>query len=139
VADFLRTFAMTIRPFSYTQLGLALAAGLALRLYFIVHFPFYAGDTKFYEELARNWMDHGVYGLLVMGQLVPVDMRTPGYPSFLAAIYFLLPRGDVDAGVFGFGDVRFDSVDCGAAGGCGAAPGGGDCGFVDDGALSFYG
>ena len=84
---------MNTRPFSYTQLGLALAAGLALRLYFIVHFPFYAGDTKFYEELARNWLDHGVYGLFVMGQLAPVDMRTPGYPAFLAAIYFLLGRG----------------------------------------------
>ena len=84
---------MNTRPFSYTQLGLALAAGLALRLYFIVHFPFYAGDTKFYEELARNWVDHGVYGLYVMGRLVPVDMRSPGYPGFLAAIYFLLGRG----------------------------------------------
>ena len=84
---------MSGRPFSYTQLGLALAAGLALRLYFIVHFPFYAGDTKFYEELARNWMDHGVYGLFVMGQLAPVDMRAPGYPAFLAVIYFLLGRG----------------------------------------------
>jgi hypothetical protein len=84
---------MNTRIFSYTQLGLALLAGLALRLYFIVHFPFYAGDTKFYEELARNWLDHGVYGLFVMGQLVPVDMRTPGYPGFLAAIYFLLGRG----------------------------------------------
>jgi hypothetical protein len=84
---------MNTRIFSYTQLGLALLAGLALRLYFIVHFPFYAGDTKFYEELARNWLDHGVYGLFVMGQLVPVDMRTPGYPGFLAAIYLLLGRG----------------------------------------------
>ena len=84
---------MSTRPFSYRQLGLALAAGLALRLYFIVHFPFYAGDTKFYEELARNWMEHGVYGLFVMGQLAPVDMRTPGYPAFLAAIYFLLGHG----------------------------------------------
>jgi hypothetical protein len=84
---------MNTRIFSYTQLGLALLAGLALRLYFIVHFPFYAGDTKFYEELARNWLDHGVYGLFVMGQLVPVDMRTPGYPGFLAATYFLLGRG----------------------------------------------
>ncbi|MFZ0523501.1 MAG: hypothetical protein WAL95_20915 [Candidatus Acidiferrales bacterium] len=84
---------MSGRPFSYTQLGLALAAGLALRLYFIVHFPFYAGDTKFYEELARNWMDHGVYGLFVMGQLAPVDMRAPGYPAFLAAIYFFVGRG----------------------------------------------
>ena len=70
-----------------------MAAGLTLRLYFIVHFPFYAGDTKFYEELARNWVDHGVYGLYVMGRLVPVDMRSPGYPGFLAAIYFLLGRG----------------------------------------------
>lgn len=70
-----------------------MAAGLALRLYFIVHFPFYAGDTKFYEELARNWLDHGVYGLYVMGQLAPVDMRTPGYPAFLAAIYLLMGRG----------------------------------------------
>ena len=84
---------MNQRIFSYTQFGLALLAGLALRRYFIVHFPFYAGDTKFYEELARNWLDHGVYGLFVMGQLVPVDMRTPGYPGFLAAIYFLLGRG----------------------------------------------
>jgi hypothetical protein len=84
---------MNTRIFSYTQLGLALLAGLALRVYFIVHFPFYAGDTKFYEELARNWLDHGVYGLFVAGQLVPVDMRMPGYPGFLAAIYLLLERG----------------------------------------------
>ena len=61
---------------------------------FIVHFPFYAGDTKFYTELARNWLDHGVYGLFVQGQLLPVDMRMPGYPAFLAAIYALLGRTD---------------------------------------------
>lgn len=62
-------------------------AGLLLRLFFIAHFPFVAGDTKFYEELARNWLHHGVYGLFVRGQLIPVDMRAPGYPAFLAAIY----------------------------------------------------
>jgi hypothetical protein len=84
---------MNQRIFSHTQLSMALLAGLALRVYFIAHFPFYAGDTKFYEGLARNWLDHGVYGLFVIGQLVPVDMRTPGYPGFLAAIYFLLGRG----------------------------------------------
>src|SRR5277367_3098455 len=78
---------MSARPFSYTQLGAALAAGLALRLFFILHFPFYAGDTKFYEELARNWLYYGVYGLFVNGQLLPVDMRMPGYPAFLAGIY----------------------------------------------------
>jgi hypothetical protein len=83
---------MSARPFSYTQLGLALAAGLALRLFFIWHFPFYSGDTKFYEELARNWLDHGVYGLYVRGALTAVDMRVPGYPAFLAAIYFVIGR-----------------------------------------------
>jgi hypothetical protein len=83
---------MSARPFSYTQLGLALAAGLGLRLFFIRHFPFYSGDTKFYEELARNWLDHGVYGLDVRGALTAVDMRVPGYPAFLAAIYFAIGR-----------------------------------------------
>jgi hypothetical protein len=83
---------MSARPFSYTQLGLAMAAGLALRLFFIWHFPFYSGDTKFYEELARNWLDHGVYGLYVRGALTEVDMRVPGYPAFLAAIYCVIGR-----------------------------------------------
>jgi hypothetical protein len=79
---------------SYKSLIAALLAGLALRLFFIAHFPFVAGDTKFYEELARNWLDHGVYGLFVNGQLVPVDMRVPGYPAFLAAIYRIFGRAN---------------------------------------------
>jgi 4-amino-4-deoxy-L-arabinose transferase-like glycosyltransferase len=83
---------MSARPFSCAQLGAALAAGLALRLFFIWHFPFYSGDTKFYEELARNWLEHGVYGLYVRGALTAVDMRVPGYPAFLAAIYFVVGR-----------------------------------------------
>src|SRR5271155_1920707 len=81
-----------IRLISYRHLAAALLAGLALRLFFITHRPFPAGDTKFYEELARNWLDHGVYGLFVRGQLTPVDMRLPGYPAFLAAIYAALGR-----------------------------------------------
>ena len=69
--------------------------GLALRLFFIARFPFYAGDTKFYEDLARNWLDHGVYGLFVNGRLMPVDHRMPGYPAFLAAIELIFGRGRV--------------------------------------------
>jgi len=79
-------------PISYGHLVAALLCGLALRLYFIIHFPFYSGDTKFYEELARNWLDHGVYGLFVNGQLMPVDQRMPGYPAFLAALYAMFGR-----------------------------------------------
>ena len=33
-----------------------------------------------------------MYGLYVRGVLTPVDMRVPGYPAFLAAIYFAIGR-----------------------------------------------
>jgi hypothetical protein len=83
---------MNSRLISNKQLTAATLAGLALRIFFIAHRPFSSGDTHFYEELARNWLDHGVYGLFINGQLMPVDMRMPGYPAFLAAIYALLGR-----------------------------------------------
>jgi len=81
-----------LRYLSYKHLVAAMLFGLALRLFFIIHFPFYAGDTKFYDELARNWVDHGVYGLFVRGQLTAADMRMPGYPAFLACVYAVFGR-----------------------------------------------
>jgi hypothetical protein len=77
----------------YKHLAPALLAGLALRLFFIWRFPFYSGDTAYYEELARNWLYHGIYGFYTHGQLLPSDARGPGYPAFLAAIYFLAGTG----------------------------------------------
>jgi hypothetical protein len=77
----------------YKHLLPALLAGLALRLFFTLHFPFYSGDTAYYEELARNWLYHGVYGFYSHGQLLPSDARVPGYPAFLAGIYFLAGTG----------------------------------------------
>jgi hypothetical protein len=74
-------------PVSYRHLAAALLCGFALRLLFISRFPFYAGDTKFYEELAQNWLYHGVHGLFIRGELTAVDQRVPGYPAFLAVIY----------------------------------------------------
>lgn len=65
----------------------AVLAAFALRLYFVWRFPFYAaGDTPIYQQLAHNWLRHGVYGLEIAGRLTPVDIRVPGYPAFLAAI-----------------------------------------------------
>src|SRR5947209_10907733 len=80
------------KPF-YKHLLPALLSGLALRLFFIWRFPFYSGDTAYYEELARNWLYHGVYGFYSHGQLLASDARVPGYPAFLAAIYFLAGTG----------------------------------------------
>ncbi len=66
--------------------------GLGLRLFFVWHFPTEAGDTALYEELARNWADHRVYGVFLDGQLTPVNLRVPGYPAFLAAIHAVFGR-----------------------------------------------
>ena len=68
--------------------GLAMLTGLALRLFFILKFPVQdSGDAPFYIELAWNWLKKGVYGFPIGGHLTPVDMRVPGYPAFLAAIF----------------------------------------------------
>ena len=71
---------------------LAAIAGLALRLLFVFRFPSAAGDSDTYLELARNWADHHVYGLWLNGQLVPTDLRMPGYPAFLAGVGMLVGR-----------------------------------------------
>jgi hypothetical protein len=67
----------------------ALTAGLCLRLLFVLKFPANSGDTVLYEQIATNWLQHHVYGMNVQDQIVPVDLRMPGYPAFLALIYFL--------------------------------------------------
>jgi 4-amino-4-deoxy-L-arabinose transferase-like glycosyltransferase len=73
----------------------AALAGLALRVLLILKFPVNdAGDSPFYMDIAWNWLKHGVYGLVVNGGPVPVDMRVPGYPAFLAGIFALAGRSD---------------------------------------------
>jgi hypothetical protein len=68
--------------------GFAVLTGLILRLFFILKFPVQdSGDAPFYIELARNWLKNGVYGVPIAGHLTPVDMRLPGYPAFLAALF----------------------------------------------------
>jgi len=70
------------------SVSLAVLAGLALRLFFVLRFPVTeSGDAPFYIELAWNWLKKGVYGFPVNGQLTPVDMRVPGYSAFLAAVF----------------------------------------------------
>ena len=71
---------------------LATLAGLAVRLLFVLRFPADAGDSALYIELARNWAEHHVYGMWMNGSLVPVDLRMPGYPAFLAGVALFLGR-----------------------------------------------
>src|SRR5258705_3928284 len=76
----------------YIHTFLAALAGLALRLLFALRFPAQAGDSDLYLQLARNWADHHIYGLLLNGQLVPTDLRMPGYPALLAGVTLVFGR-----------------------------------------------
>lgn len=70
----------------------ALAAGFCLRLFFVLKFPANSGDTVLYEQIATNWLKYHVYAMDVQGALMPVDLRMPGYPAFLAVIYAVTGR-----------------------------------------------
>lgn len=76
----------------FSSPGFALAAGLCLRLLFVLKFPADSGDTALYEEIATNWLKQHAYALNLHGALTPVDVRVPGYPAFLALIYALTGR-----------------------------------------------
>src|SRR6202021_2349727 len=79
---------MTPKQMTRVNMALAAVSGLALRLYLVLKFPVTdTGDGPFYIELAWNWLKNGVFGFAVHGQLTPVDMRVPGYPAFLAAVF----------------------------------------------------
>jgi 4-amino-4-deoxy-L-arabinose transferase-like glycosyltransferase len=69
--------------------ALALAAGAALRLWFIHAYPEVQGDTFVYGDIAKNWMLHGVYGRSVSGGIDPTLIRLPGYPLFLILCFRL--------------------------------------------------
>jgi 4-amino-4-deoxy-L-arabinose transferase-like glycosyltransferase len=67
-------------------------AALALRLLFYFKFPHIEGDTLIYGDIARNWLDHGVFGLTHADGVHPTLIRLPGYPAFLAACFVLFGR-----------------------------------------------
>ncbi|MEO6922856.1 MAG: glycosyltransferase family 39 protein, partial [Bryocella sp.] len=71
-----------------------LTAGLLLRWYFVWHRPGTFGDAQLYGELARNLLQHHVYGLVDAGQLHPTLIRLPGYPVFLAACFAVFGVGN---------------------------------------------
>jgi 4-amino-4-deoxy-L-arabinose transferase-like glycosyltransferase len=76
-------------------------AALALRLFFVFNFPAVTDDSHIYAVFATNWMQHGVYGQTQGGhpekQIVPADTRLPGYPAFLAGIFWLFGAGNFKA------------------------------------------
>jgi hypothetical protein len=114
----------------FWNLLFALLAGACLRLLFVLKFPAASGDAIIYEQLATNWLRHGMLAMDINGQPTPVDLRMPGYPAFLAAIYALTGKVGGDArralmlaqvAVDLIGCVIIGSLAAIVAGGCGAA------------------
>ncbi len=64
-------------------------AALVLRLIFVFAFPAITSDSDIYANIASNWLHHSSYALTEGGQIVPTDIRLPGYPALLALIFFI--------------------------------------------------
>jgi 4-amino-4-deoxy-L-arabinose transferase-like glycosyltransferase len=79
----------------WTWAGAALLSGLALRVWFVHHMALVAGDSLMYGDIARNLLQHGVYGFSQASThpdkfgISSTLIRLPGYPFFLAACFRL--------------------------------------------------
>jgi hypothetical protein len=70
--------------------ALPLAAGLALRLWYLLHAGRVEGDTLIYGSIAKNWLRYGIYGFTLGSDIPrPTLIRLPGYPLFLAVCFRL--------------------------------------------------
>ena len=72
------------RFFLWASLG-----ALSLRVFLALRFPAVVDDSRLYADIAKNWLQHGIYGITNSGVIVPTLSRLPGYPAFLAAIFAL--------------------------------------------------
>lgn len=78
-------------------------AAFALRLFFVLKFPYVTPDGFLYGDIAKNWIQSGMYGLSSPYGPEPTYIRLPGYPGILAILFRL-------AGVDHYGAVRFLQV-----------------------------
>jgi 4-amino-4-deoxy-L-arabinose transferase-like glycosyltransferase len=85
-------------------------AALALRLLWVAYFPAVVDDSRFYADIAQNWLRYGVYGITNSGKITPTLSRLPGYPAFLAAIFALFGAGNFRAVLLV--QVLFDLATC---------------------------
>jgi hypothetical protein len=101
---------MPTPPKKWWLLALALAAGAALRLWFIHAYPEVQGDPLIYGDIAKNWMLHGIYGLSSGSQINPTLIRLPGYPLFLNLCFRLFGMEHYHAVMFA--QVAIDLATC---------------------------
>ena len=66
------------------------SVAIALRLFLSLRLPAVVDDSRLYADIAKNWLDHGVYGITNSGVIMPTLSRLPGYPAFLAVIFAIV-------------------------------------------------
>jgi hypothetical protein len=86
--------AMTRAALPYWSVALALLAGAALRLFFILVYPEFDGDSGVYGTIAKNLLVHHAYALDKPYHLTLI--RLPGYPFFLALIFKVFGMGNME-------------------------------------------
>src|SRR6516164_9203402 len=79
---------------------LFLFAGLCLRFFFFVKFSHVTGDSFIYGDIAKNWLDHGIFGLSHAEGVRPTWIRLPGYPAFLVFCFKVFGREHYHAVLF---------------------------------------
>lgn len=83
------------------SVGIPLVAGLLLRVWWILHFGQVSYDSHVYGELARNVLQHHIYGFSNPDQTVtPTLIRLPGYPLFLGLCFQLFGMENYTAVMF---------------------------------------
>ncbi len=98
-----------IRKHARFFLGITLV-GLAFRLFLVFRAPGVVDDSRLYADIAKNWLQHGIYGITNSGTIMPTLSRLPGYPAFLAAIFRLFGSDNFRAVLLA--QVPFDLATC---------------------------
>ena len=70
---------------SFFLLWVAIAVGF--RVIFLLKFRLLTDDSFIYGDIAKNWLQHHVYGLSTAHGPEPTYIRLPGYPIFLILIW----------------------------------------------------
>ncbi|MGB6546851.1 MAG: hypothetical protein WBE97_14625 [Candidatus Acidiferrales bacterium] len=65
----------------------ALLLGLLLRLFFVIYVPFEDVDFDLYNEIGQNVVKIHAYAYDTNDGPISTDVRVPGYPLFLGAVY----------------------------------------------------
>src|SRR5215469_16777915 len=77
-----------------------MSAGFLLRLIFLIRFPGVVSDSFVYGDIAKNWLQHGIYGLSGTDEISPTYIRLPGYPAFLALVFWIFGPDHYRAALF---------------------------------------